>query len=106
MAGTLDFGVKYKKGTTSDHGLVGYTDCDCLVDLVHRKSTSRILFFLGNNLVTWSSQKQKVVALLSCEAEYIGAALGTCQGVWLSMLIVTEPEACDSSSSSYGVSGE
>ena len=38
-------------------------------------------------MVTWASQKQKVVALSSCEAEYIAAALGTCQGVWLSRLI-------------------
>jgi hypothetical protein len=38
-------------------------------------------------LVTWSSQKQRVVALSSCEAEYVAAALGACQGVWLRMLI-------------------
>jgi hypothetical protein len=37
--------------------------------------------------VTWASQKQKVVALSSCEAVYIVAALGACQGVWLSRLI-------------------
>ena len=37
--------------------------------------------------MTWASQKQKVVALSSCEAEYITAALGACQGVWLSRLI-------------------
>ena len=37
--------------------------------------------------MTWASQKQKVVALSSCEAEYIAAALGACQGVWLSQLI-------------------
>jgi hypothetical protein len=39
------------------------------------------------NLITWASQKQKVVALASCEAEYVAAALGTSQGVWLSILI-------------------
>lgn len=67
--------------------LLGYTDSDCQGDLVHRKSTSGIIFYLGSNLVTWASQKQKVVALSSCEAKYIARALGACQGVWLSRLI-------------------
>jgi hypothetical protein len=38
------------------------------------------------NLVTWTSQKQRVVALSSCEAEYIASAGAACQGVWLSRL--------------------
>jgi hypothetical protein len=46
-----------------------------------------VAFFLGSNLVTWSSQKQRVVALSSCEAEYVAAAIGACEGVWLSMLV-------------------
>ena len=67
--------------------LLGYTDSDQAGDLVQRKSTSGVLFFLGSNLITWSSQKQRIVALSSCEAEYVAAALGACQGVWLSRLI-------------------
>jgi hypothetical protein len=87
IAGTLDYGCKYMKGEGMGLNLLGYTDSDCSGDLVHRKSTSGIIFYLGTNLVTWASQKQKVVALSSCEAEYIAAALGACQGVWLSRLI-------------------
>ena len=44
------------------------------------------MFFLGNSLITWASQKQKIVTLSSCEAEYVAAA-AACQGVWLSRLI-------------------
>jgi hypothetical protein len=44
-------------------------------------------FFLGRNLVTWSSQEQKVITLSTCEAEYVAACGGACQGVWLSKLI-------------------
>jgi hypothetical protein len=87
VAGTVNFGVKYKRGGGVGLSLLGYTDSDCSGDLVHRKSTSGILFFLGLNPITWSSQKQRVVALTSCEAEYVAAALGVCQGVWLSMLL-------------------
>jgi hypothetical protein len=82
----INFGVKFKKGG-GGLSLLGYTDSDYSGDLVHRKSTSGILFFLGINPVTWSSQKQRVVDLSSCEAEYILAALGVCQVVWLSMLL-------------------
>jgi hypothetical protein len=87
IAGTLDYGCKFQKGEGVGLNLLGYTDSDCSGDLVHRKSTSGIIFYLGSNLVTWASQKQKVVALSSCEAEYIAAALGACQRVWLSRLI-------------------
>lgn len=35
----------------------------------------------------WASQKQRVVALSSCEAEYIASANAACQGIWLSRLL-------------------
>lgn len=64
-------------------------------DTGDRKSTSGVAYFLGTSLVTWSSQKQKVVALSSCEAEYMAAATAACQGVWLSRLLaeITGKEA-------------
>jgi hypothetical protein len=36
---------------------------------------------------SWQSTKQRVVALSSCEAEYIAAATTACQGVWLTRLL-------------------
>ena len=45
------------------------------------------MFFIGNSPVSWSSQKQGVVAVSSCEAEYVAAAAAACQGVWLNRLI-------------------
>jgi hypothetical protein len=56
-------------------------------DVDDRKSTSGSVFLLGSNLVTWVSQKQRVVALSSCEAEYIVSANAACQGIWLSRLL-------------------
>jgi len=87
IAGTLDYGCKFQKGERVGPNLLGFTDSDCSGDLVYRKSTSGIIFYLGSNLVTSASQKQKVVALSSCEAEYTAAALGACQGVWLNRLM-------------------
>jgi len=66
---------------------LGFSDSDHAGDLEKRKSTSGVLFFLNDNAVTWTSQKQRVVSLSSCEAEYIAAASAACQGVWLSRLI-------------------
>ena len=85
VAGTSKLGCKFVKGPHSD--LTGFTDSDHAGDLEKRKSTTGVLFFLGSNAITWSSQKQKVVSLSSCESEYIAAATGACQGVWLSRLL-------------------
>lgn len=87
ISGTVNYGCKFVGGNYSDMGLLGYTDNDYGGDLVHRKSTTGVAFFLGSNLVTWTSQKQKGVSLSTCEAEYIAAASGACQGVWLSRLV-------------------
>jgi hypothetical protein len=56
-------------------------------DKVERKSTSGIIYFLSNGPVCWLSAKQNVVALSSCEAEYIAASMAATQGIWLSRLM-------------------
>ena len=87
IAGTTEYGCRYTCGSHSNLKLLGYSDSDHAGDLEKRKSTSGVVFFLNGNLVTWSSQKQRVVSLSSCEAEYIAGASAACQGVWLTRLI-------------------
>ena len=60
-----------------------------------RKSTSGVLFFLDRSPISWHSAKQKVVALSSCEAEYIAATTAACQGIWLSRLLAELTEAAE-----------
>ncbi|WVZ54857.1 hypothetical protein U9M48_005601 [Paspalum notatum var. saurae] len=86
IAGTIHYGCFYRR-EEEEPALVGYSDSDHGADLDGRKSTTGVLFFLGSNIITWQSQKQKVVALSSCEAEYIAAATASCQGVWLARLL-------------------
>ena len=43
----------------------GYTYSDWAGNILDRKSTSGYFTFVGGNLVTWMSKKQKVVALSS-----------------------------------------
>ena len=54
---------------------------------MNRKSMSSLVFFLGENLITWSSQKQKIFTLSSYEAEYIALNVTGCQAIWFSRLI-------------------
>ena len=66
---------------------IGYYDSDLASDIDTSKSMSRTLFFLGNCLASWQSIKQKVVALSSCEAEYIATTTAATQALWLSRLL-------------------
>ncbi|KAB2632654.1 polyprotein (retrotrasposon protein) [Pyrus ussuriensis x Pyrus communis] len=48
----------------------GFTDADWAGDVTDRRSTSGYFTFVGGNLVTLRSKKQKVVSRSSAEAEY------------------------------------
>ncbi|CAL8080023.1 unnamed protein product [Prunus armeniaca] len=65
----------------------GYTDADWAGSVTDRRSMSRYLTFVGGNLVTWMSKKQKVVSRSSAEAEYRGMAQGVCKLLWLRRLL-------------------
>jgi hypothetical protein len=67
--------------------IVGYTDSDFAGSKLERKSTSGYLSFVGGNLVTWRSKKQKVVSLSSAEAEYRALHHATTELTWLNILL-------------------
>ena len=54
-----------------------------------------MLVFFGAAPIAWQSLKQKIVALSTCEAEYIAASTVACQAVWLRRLLgeLTDEEA-------------
>jgi hypothetical protein len=86
IAGTVDFGILYHKFTKGNK-LIGYSDSDLGGDVDGRKSTTWVMFFLGDMVISWTSQKQKAAALSSCEAEYMAGTAGACQAVWLRRLL-------------------
>jgi hypothetical protein len=86
ITGTLQYSLRYGRQTGTTR-LVGYCDSDLAGDIDTRKSTTDALFFLGKSLVSWQSLKQRVVALSSCEAEYIAATTAATQAIWMARLL-------------------
>ena len=86
VKGTEDYGFFYKKRDMKGE-LLSFSNSDFAGDCHDRKSTSGYIFFLGGRVVSWSSQKQSIVTLSSCKAEYIAATSATCQAIWMLRLI-------------------
>jgi hypothetical protein len=86
VAGTLDHGLYYSRCPGEAH-LIGYNNSNHAGDIDTSKSTSEILFFFSKCLVSWQSVKQQVVALSSCEAEYVATSTASTQALWLVRLL-------------------
>ena len=86
VQGTLDYGLVYHKGR-GNYLLSGFSDSDLAGNVDDRKSTGGMAFYLDESLITWVSQKQRCVALSSCEAEFMAATAAACQGIWLQGLL-------------------
>ncbi|KAL4013529.1 hypothetical protein IC575_025701 [Cucumis melo] len=66
LKGMLDYGLFYS--SSKEFKLEGYCDSDWAEDTNDRKSSSGYVFFIGNTAFTWSSKKQPIVTLSTCEA--------------------------------------
>ena len=84
LKGTLDYSILFphpkEKGELY---LVAYSDLDWCGDKVERRSTSGYVFLLYGAPISWNSKKKFVVALSTCEAEYISACSVACQALWI-----------------------
>ncbi|KAI3827765.1 hypothetical protein L1987_01848 [Smallanthus sonchifolius] len=81
LKGKPRLGLWYSKQQSFD--FKAYTDSDydgCNLD---RKSTSAGCQFLGDRLVSWQCKKQSTVSVSTYEAEYIAAASGCSQILWI-----------------------
>ena len=63
--------------------LAGYSDADFASDIATRRWTTGYAFCIGNGIVTWSSQRQKLVSLSTTESEYIAASTAAKETIWL-----------------------
>lgn len=81
---TIDYGLFYSPSNTFK--LMGYCDSDWASDIDDRKSTTRFAFFMGNSIFSWSSKKQPIVTLSTCEAKYVAATSCVYQDIWVQNL--------------------
>jgi len=81
IKGTTTFGLFYSSSKKIE--IVGYLDSDWGGDSDERKSTSGSCFMIEKTIFLWSSKKQSIVALSTCETEYVAATTSACQSVWL-----------------------
>ncbi|KAL1203431.1 Retrovirus-related Pol polyprotein from transposon RE2 [Cardamine amara subsp. amara] len=73
-------------GKNDSTEIVGYCDADYTGNTMDKKSTTAYCTFIGGNLVTWKSKKQKVVSCSSGESEYRAMKKLTNELVWLKAL--------------------
>jgi hypothetical protein len=79
LKGTKNY--KLRLGRNRD-GLLGYADADW-ASQDHRHSISAYIFQIDGGSVSWSCQKQNIVALSSTEAEFIALTHATKEALWL-----------------------
>jgi hypothetical protein len=51
------------------------------------RGTTSFVFYIGDTTFTWSSKKQSIVILSTCEVEYIAIASCVCHSMWLKKLL-------------------
>ncbi|CAA0357000.1 unnamed protein product [Arabidopsis thaliana] len=86
LKGTVTLGVTYNR-TTKVPRLIGFSDSSHNVDEDDGKSTAGHVFYLGRSPISWCSQKQDIVALSSCEAEFMAGTEAAKQAIWLQDLL-------------------
>ncbi|KAL5583604.1 hypothetical protein UlMin_016046 [Ulmus minor] len=88
---TATFPIEYANGfllnPSSNLTIEGFTDADWGTQLDDRHSSSGYLVYLGSNLVSWSTTKQRIVSRSSVESEYRGLVMATAEIIWMQALL-------------------
>ncbi|GJU54027.1 hypothetical protein Tco_1227741 [Tanacetum coccineum] len=71
----------YPKGSSFE--LTAFSDADHAGCIDTRKSTSRGIQFLGDELVSWMSKKQDCTVMSSAEAGYVALSASCAQVMWM-----------------------
>ncbi|XP_019157304.1 PREDICTED: uncharacterized protein LOC109153871 [Ipomoea nil] len=85
IKGTLDYGLRLTPSSSS--GIHAFSDSDWAGCPIDRKSTSGFAVYLGSNLISWLSKKQRTVARSSTEAEYKALADVFAEVTWVVSLL-------------------
>ncbi|KFD67424.1 hypothetical protein M514_20460 [Trichuris suis] len=83
LKGTRNMKLVYKRAEGS---LTAYCDADWANDKDDRRSTTGFVVCLSGTAVSWSSKKQRTVALSTAEAEYMALSHAMQEITWLQSL--------------------
>ena len=89
-------------GTSMQLDVCAYADADWANDKGDRKSISGWVAKLNGDPVSWSSKKQRVVSLSTCEAELYAEAAAIQEVLWLRELLAELGLHCSTGSNVYG----
>jgi hypothetical protein len=90
LKGTIALGLVFCQpieGLPVSNDLIAYSDADWASDSCGRKSRSGSVFIKNGSAIAFHSKKQTVVALSSCEAEYISLCETVKTAKWLANLM-------------------
>ncbi|XP_019160753.1 PREDICTED: uncharacterized protein LOC109157308 [Ipomoea nil] len=85
VKGTLDYGLRLSASSSS--AIHAFSESDWTGCPIDRKSTTEYAIFLGSNLISWLSRKQRTVARSSTEAEYKALVDVSAEVTWVVSLL-------------------
>lgn len=84
LKGTISMKLRFtRSGPMNIHC---YTDSDWASDIDSRRSCAGHVVIMSNGAISWSSKKQRTVALSSTEAEYMALSTAACDVLWVKQL--------------------
>lgn len=84
LKGTIDYKIRY---SAEDDCLTAYVDSDWAGDTSDRRSNTGYVAVLAGGPISWSSRKQRTVALSTMEAEYMALSDATKEIVYIRDLL-------------------
>ncbi|XP_058746893.1 secreted RxLR effector protein 161-like [Vicia villosa] len=88
LKGSINCGILFRQESGGKEAIVNYfSDVDWCGDKEDRRSTTGYFFQVFGAPISWCLKKQPVVALSSCEAEYIAGSYVACRAIWIRTLL-------------------
>ncbi|CAH9078354.1 unnamed protein product [Cuscuta europaea] len=107
LKGTINFGLFLRRNCSLN--LTAFSDSNWGNILDVGRSTTAYVLYLGSNIISWKSAKQKCVSRSSTEAEYRAVAHATAELLWVQNILrelrisISQPPVlyCDNQGTTY-----